>query len=197
MLVLKNWCVAVSSSSSSAEGTAQVELPKNFDPIESEQRLYDWWEAHGYFRPNEEAVGEPFTISMPPPNVTGKLHMGHAMFVTLQDIMVRYQRMRGRPTFWVPGTDHAGIATQMVVERMLSEQGTSRQEMGREAFEEKVWEWKNQYGGYITQQLRRLGASCDWSKERFTLDDGLCGAFCVCWGCVVCFVLLFFCDERP
>jgi valyl-tRNA synthetase len=156
--------------------SAKVELPKSFEPLESEQRLYDWWESQGYFKPNEDAPGQPFTISMPPPNVTGKLHMGHAMFVTLQDIMARYQRMRGRPTFWVPGTDHAGIATQMVVERMLAEQGTSRQEMGREAFEEKVWEWKRQYGGYITQQLRRLGASCDWSKERFTLDEGLCDA---------------------
>lgn len=159
-----------------AVASDRIELPKNFDPVEAEQRLYDWWESRGYFMPDEEASGEPFTISMPPPNVTGKLHMGHAMFVTLQDIMVRYQRMRGRPTFWVPGTDHAGIATQMVVERMLAEQGMSRQEMGREAFEGKVWEWKDQYGGYITQQLRRLGASCDWSKERFTLDDGLCDA---------------------
>jgi valyl-tRNA synthetase len=102
--------------------------------------------------------------------------MGHAMFVTLQDIMTRYQRMRGKATFWVPGTDHAGIATQMVVERMLKEQGITKDELGREAFEAKVWEWKEQYGGYITQQLRRLGASCDWSKERFTLDDGLCDA---------------------
>ncbi len=159
-----------------AVASDRVDLPKNFNPVEAEQRLYDWWESRGYFMPDEEASGEPFTIPMPPPNVTGKLHMGHAMFVTLQDIMARYQRMQGRPTFWVPGTDHAGIATQMVVERMLAEQGTSRQEMGREAFEEKVWEWKNQYGGYITQQLRRLGASCDWSKERFTLDDGLCDA---------------------
>lgn len=153
----------------------KTSLPKNFDPLESEERLYTWWERDGHFKP-DMSKPEPFTISMPPPNVTGKLHMGHAMFVTLQDIMARYQRMRGKSMFWVPGTDHAGIATQMVVERMLGEQGITKDELGREAFEEKVWEWKNQYGGYITQQLRRLGASCDWSKERFTLDDGLCDA---------------------
>lgn len=99
----------------------QEGLPKNFDPLASEQKLYNWWEAKGYFKPDEKAQGTPFTVSMPPPNVTGKLHMGHAMFVTIQDIMVRYQRMRGRPAFWVPGTDHAGIATQMVVEKMLAE----------------------------------------------------------------------------
>ena len=160
-----------------AQDIQQQGLPKNFDPLESEQKLYDWWEKNGYFSPNEAATGEPFTISMPPPNVTGKLHMGHAMFVTLQDIMARFQRMRGRPTFWVPGTDHAGIATQMVVERMLTEKGMTRQSMGRDAFEQEVWKWKEQYGGYITQQLRRLGASCDWTKERFTLDEGLCGEF--------------------
>jgi len=112
---------------------------------------------------------------MPPPNVTGKLHMGHAMFATLQDIMVRYNRMRGRPTLWLPGTDHAGIATQMVVEKMLTAEGRDRRTMGREAFEAEVWSWKKQYGGFITQQLRRLGASCDWSRERFTLDQGLSG----------------------
>jgi valyl-tRNA synthetase len=110
---------------------------------------------------------------MPPPNVTGKLHMGHAMFVTLQDIMTRYQRARGRPTLWLPGTDHAGIATQMVVEKRLAQEGKDRRTMCREAFEKEVWSWKTEYGGAITQQLRRLGASCDWSRERFTLDDGL------------------------
>jgi valyl-tRNA synthetase len=113
---------------------------------------------------------------MPPPNVTGKLHMGHAMFATLQDIMVRYNRMQGRPTLWLPGTDHAGIATQMVVEKMLAVQGKDRRSMGREAFEQEVWSWKAEYGGFITQQLRRLGASCDWSRERFTLDSGLSDA---------------------
>jgi len=125
------------------------------------------------FKPSPEATGEPFTISMPPPNVTGALHMGHAMFVTLEDIMIRYARMCGRPTLWVPGTDHAGIATQLVVERMLSEEGVTRAELGREAFLERVWTWKQEYGSRITQQIRRLGASCDWSRESFTLSDSL------------------------
>lgn len=123
--------------------------------------------------PDESASGDPFAMPMPPPNVTGRLHMGHAMFVTLQDIMARFMRMRGRPTLWLPGTDHAGIATQLVVEKLLASEGTSRAELGREAFTERVWQWKAQYGGAITGQLRRLGASCDWSRERFTLDDGL------------------------
>jgi valyl-tRNA synthetase len=165
----------ISSSVTVTSSSPGRELPKNFDPNEAEQRLYSWWEAEGHFRPLSSATGEPFVISMPPPNVTGKLHMGHAMFVTLQDIMTRYQRMRGRPTLWLPGTDHAGIATQMVVEKMLAAEGRDRRDMGREAFEKEVWSWKAQYGGFITQQLRRLGASCDWSRERFTLDSGLSG----------------------
>ncbi|KAI3430578.1 hypothetical protein D9Q98_005171 [Chlorella vulgaris] len=168
---------AASSAATAAEAAPpsleRKELPKNFDPAASEESLYQWWETNGYFKPDESATGEPYTISMPPPNVTGRLHMGHAMFVTLQDIMTRYQRMRGRPTLWLPGTDHAGIATQMVVEKQLAEQGQDRRNMGREAFEAEVWKWKEQYGGFITQQLRRLGASCDWSRERFTLDEGL------------------------
>ena len=113
---------------------------------------------------------------MPPPNVTGALHMGHAMFATLQDIMARTARMQGRPTLWLPGTDHAGIATQLVVERMLAQEGTTRASLGRDAFLERVWAWKRKYGSTITGQLRRLGASCDWSRERFTLDEGLSGA---------------------
>ncbi|KAK9845737.1 hypothetical protein WJX81_000915 [Elliptochloris bilobata] len=147
-----------------------------FEPAANEQRLYDWWEAQGYFKPAEDAAGEPFTISMPPPNVTGRLHMGHAMFATLQDCMVRFRRMQGRRALWLPGTDHAGIATQMVVEKMLAAEGTSRRELGREGFEARVWAWKREYGGFITGQLRRLGASCDWSRERFTLDDQLSAA---------------------
>ncbi|PRW33017.1 valyl-tRNA synthetase [Chlorella sorokiniana] len=172
---------AAAASAAAAEATTAAaptsaqrkELPKNFDPAASEEALYQWWESNGYFKPDPNAAGEPYVISMPPPNVTGKLHMGHAMFATLQDIMARYQRMRGRPTLWLPGTDHAGIATQMVVEKQLAAQGRDRREMGREAFEAEVWGWKAQYGGFITQQLRRLGASCDWSRERFTLDSGL------------------------
>ena len=110
---------------------------------------------------------------MPPPNVTGALHMGHAMFVTLQDLMIRYQRMQGKSALWLPGTDHAGIATQLVVEKMLATEGLNRKEMGREAFLERVWQWKEQYGSRIGMQIRRLGASCDWERERFTLDEQL------------------------
>eukprot|EP00887_Chlorella_sp_A99_P007370 scaffold2.g7370.t1 len=165
---------APSGNGAAQPGAAQrSELPKNFDPADSEERLYQWWESAGYFAPDPDAAGEPFVMSMPPPNVTGKLHMGHAMFATLQDIMARYQRMRGRPTLWLPGTDHAGIATQMVVEKQLAAEGKDRRSLGREAFEAQVWAWKAQYGGFITQQLRRLGASCDWGRERFTLDAGL------------------------
>ncbi|KAK9917842.1 hypothetical protein WJX75_008794 [Coccomyxa subellipsoidea] len=153
-----------------------AELPKTFDYLGEEQEIYDRWERDGCFQPASSGTGKPFTISMPPPNVTGRLHMGHAMFVTLQDIMVRFNRMRGRPTLWLPGTDHAGIATQMVVEKMLAEEGLSRQGLGRAAFEERVWAWKRQYGDVITGQMRRLGASCDWSRERFTLDSQLSAA---------------------
>ena len=124
-----------------------------------------------------EAAGpdaEPFVISIPPPNVTGVLHQGHALFVALEDLMIRYQRMRGRAALWVPGTDHAGIATQMVVERQLMErQQPGRRDMGRAKFLERVWEWKAESGGVIVNQLKRLGASCDWSRERFTMDEGL------------------------
>ncbi|MCZ7573379.1 MAG: valine--tRNA ligase [Ardenticatenaceae bacterium] len=146
-------------------------LPKTYDPQATEERLYRWWENKGFFTPTIDWDEEPFVISMPPPNVTGGLHMGHAMFVTLEDIMTRYHRMKGEPTLWLPGTDHAGIATQLLVERMIWEQeGKRRQEVGREEFVARVWEWKERYGGYITRQLRRLGASCDWTRERFTLD---------------------------
>eukprot|EP00249_Psilotum_nudum_P016815 c25995_g1_i3 orf=92-1255(+) len=149
-----------------------VEFPKNFD-FSAEERIYNWWESQGYFKPNLHKEGQPFVVSMPPPNVTGALHMGHAMFVTLEDIMTRYWRMRGRPTLWIPGTDHAGIATQLVVEKMLAAQGLKREELSREEFVEKVWEWKKKFGGTITNQLRRLGASCDWTREHFTLDEQL------------------------
>lgn len=121
----------------------------------------------------QTANGKPFVISMPPPNVTGKLHIGHALFITLQDILTRYHRMKGEPTLWLPGTDHAGIATQTVVDKALQKKGMSRRELGREKFVEEVWKWKEEYGGEITRQLRSMGASCDWSRERFTLDEGL------------------------
>eukprot|EP00198_Chlamydomonas_reinhardtii_P003262 XP_001692598.1 predicted protein [Chlamydomonas reinhardtii] len=165
---------AVQEVGTVAGASTRPELPKNFE-LGAEERLYKWWESQGYFKPDPAATGEPFTIPMPPPNVTGKLHMGHAMFATLQDIMTRYARMNGRPALWLPGTDHAGIATQSVVEKMLHKEGASRLGLGREAFTERVWQWKEEYGGFITNQLRRLGASCDWSRERFTLDEGLSG----------------------
>jgi valyl-tRNA synthetase len=150
-------------------------LEKSFDPRAAEPRLYEAWERSGAFRPRE--TGEPFTIVIPPPNVTGSLHMGHALNLTLQDILVRFERMRGRSVLWQPGTDHAGIATQMVVERQLMErQQPDRRTMGREKFLERVWKWKEESGGTITRQLRRLGASCDWSRERFTMDEGLSAA---------------------
>jgi valyl-tRNA synthetase len=150
------------------------EMSKAYDPHKAEAALYDWWESQGYFKPEiAPPDAEPFVISMPPPNVTGELHLGHAMFVAMEDLMVRYYRMLGRAALWVPGTDHAGIATQLQVERMLIREGTSRHQVGRAEFLRRTWEWKAKYGGQIQQQLRRLGASCDWERERFTLDEGL------------------------
>ena len=147
------------------------ELPKTFDPAAIEQRWYQHWESGGLFRP-DRPDRDPWTIVMPPPNVTGSLHIGHALDITLQDVLTRRERMLGKDALWVVGTDHAGIATQMVVERNLETQGIKRAEIGREAFLEHVWEWKAQSGGAITRQLRRLGASCDWAHERFTMDEG-------------------------
>src|SRR3954470_663998 len=146
-------------------------LPKTFDPAEIEARWYARWEEEGLFRP-ERTEAEPFTIVIPPPNVTGSLHIGHALDVTLQDILVRHARLQGKDALWVVGTDHAGIATQMVVERNLAKDGVTRAALGRDAFIDKVWEWKAESGGTITRQLRRLGASCDWANERFTMDEG-------------------------
>src|ERR1700687_439514 len=151
-------------------------IDKTYQPSEVESRIYAAWEAAGAFRAGrpERRDAKPYCIVIPPPNVTGSLHMGHALNNTLQDILVRFERMRGRDVLWQPGTDHAGIATQMVVERQLMErQNEGRREMGREKFLEKVWAWKAESGGIITTQLRRLGASCDWSRERFTMDEGL------------------------
>jgi valyl-tRNA synthetase len=149
-------------------------LDKTFDPTAAEPRLYAQWEASGAFAPRTEGAAEAYSIVIPPPNVTGSLHIGHALNNTLQDILARYHRMKGKAVLWLPGTDHAGIATQMVVERQLAAAGNvGRRDMGREAFVQKVWEWKAESGGTIVQQLRRLGASCDWSRERFTLDEGL------------------------
>ena len=147
-------------------------LEKTFDPSAVEPRLYQAWEKSGVFAPAD--AGEGFSIVIPPPNVTGSLHIGHALNNTLQDVLARFERMRGKAVLWLPGTDHAGIATQMVVERQLAAAGNEgRRDMGRDKFVAKVWEWKAESGGTIVRQLRRLGASCDWSRERFTLDDGL------------------------
>lgn len=150
-----------------------MDLPKAYNPQDYEKKIYKLWEKSGAFKPKINSSKPPFVIMMPPPNVTGELHIGHAMFVTLEDILTRYHRMRGQPTLWLPGTDHAGIATQNVVEKALKKEGLSRQGLGREKFIERAWQWKKQYGSKITCQIRTLGASCDWSRERFTLDKGL------------------------
>ena len=152
-------------------------MAKNFEFAEAESRIYDWWEKNGWFKPEVAAKeAEPFVISMPPPNVTGSLHIGHALTAAVEDLMIRHARMSGKAALWVPGTDHAGIATQLMVERMLRDEGTSRAEVGREEFLARTWAWKEKYGGTIQNQHRRLGASCDWDRERFTLDDGLSNA---------------------
>ena len=148
-------------------------LEKNYNPKDFEEKIYADWENSGDFKPDMRASSDAFSIVIPPPNVTGYLHMGHSLNNTLQDILVRYNRMLGKKVLWQPGTDHAGIATQMVVERNLAKEGISRHDLGREKFIETVWKWKEHSGGTITKQLRRLGASCDWSRERFTMDEGL------------------------
>jgi valyl-tRNA synthetase len=146
-------------------------LDKNYQPNEIEQTIYETWENNNWFSPSGE--GEPYCIMIPPPNVTGSLHMGHAFQDTIMDALTRYHRMRGRNTLWQPGTDHAGIATQMVVERRLNGEGKTRHDLGREEFIKQIWQWKEHSGGTITRQLRRMGASPDWSRERFTMDEGL------------------------
>ncbi len=148
-------------------------LDKNFKPEDVEKRLYAAWESSGAFRAGRKPDAPTFCMVIPPPNVTGRLHIGHALNNTLQDILARFERMRGKDVLWQPGTDHAGISTQLVVERDLAERQMSRVAMGREKFLEAVWKWKDEYGGAIVQQLRRLGASCDWSRERFTMDEGM------------------------
>jgi valyl-tRNA synthetase len=155
-------------------------LAKTYDFKATEQRIYQWWDEKGFFKPTNDPNQpehnpeiKPFVISIPPPNVTGELHLGHAMFVSMEDLMIRYHRMKGIPTLWVPGSDHAGIATQLQVEKSLAQEGLRREELGREEFLQRTWAWKEKYGGIITSQIRRLGASCDWSRERFTLDEGL------------------------
>ena len=149
-------------------------LSKSFVPAEIEPALYAGWEAAGAFHADPASAAAPYTIMIPPPNVTGSLHMGHALTMTLQDTLIRWRRMQGRDALWQPGMDHAGIATQMVVERLLAQSSNqTRQQIGREAFVGRVWDWKASSGGTITEQLRRLGASLDWARERFTMDEGL------------------------
>ncbi|MHC1728667.1 MAG: valine--tRNA ligase [Syntrophobacteraceae bacterium] len=152
---------------------SETALPKAYEFTEVETHWYKYWEEKGFFRADEKSSKPPYCIVIPPPNVTGQLHMGHALNNTLQDILCRFKRLKGYEVLWVPGTDHAGIATQNVVERQLANEGLNRHELGREAFQERVWDWKAKFGGIIINQLKRLGASCDWSRERFTMDEGL------------------------
>ena len=144
-------------------------IAKNYNPAEFEDKLYNEWVEKGYFHAEVDKNKKPFTIVIPPPNVTGQLHMGHALDETLQDILIRYKRMQGYSALWIPGTDHAGIATQIKVEENLRvNEGLTRYDLGREKFLERVWDWKKQYGGRIINQLKKIGSSCDWDRERFT-----------------------------
>lgn len=149
------------------------ELEGAYQPKDFEEKLYQKWEKEGYFKPSEDTSKEPYTIVIPPPNITGKLHMGHALDETIQDILIRYKRMAGYNALWLPGTDHAAIATEAKIVEKLKEAGITKEDLGREGFLEKAWDWKKEYGGTITKQLRKLGCSCDWSRERFTMDEGL------------------------
>ena len=176
---LLDWA-SVSDSSSKANGSNQIgadrsaQLPAAWDPAAVEENLYQGWVDSGYFKADPASDKPPFSIVLPPPNVTGQLHMGHALDHTLMDAMARRKRMQGFEVLWLPGSDHAGIATQTKVEANLKEtEGKDRFDYGREAFVDKVWEWKDQYGGVIQRQMRAIGDSVDWSRERFTLDDGL------------------------
>ncbi|GAA0146833.1 aminoacyl-tRNA synthetase [Lithospermum erythrorhizon] len=171
-LPLRRRYLSVAAATVNNDVFTSPDKSKSFD-FTAEERIYKWWESQGYFKPTFDRGNVPFVVPMPPPNVTGSLHMGHAMFVTLEDIMVRYHRMKGQPTLWLPGTDHAGIATQLVVEKMLAAEGIKRVDLGRDEFSKRVWEWKEKYGGTIINQIKRLGASCDWTRERFTLDKQL------------------------
>ena len=151
---------------------AKDNIPKVYEPQSFEKRWYEFWEKNDLFHAEPEEGKKPFSIVIPPPNVTGQLHMGHALDNTLQDILIRWRRMQGYNTLWMPGCDHAGIATQAKVEAALRAEGTNRYELGREKFTERVWQWKEEYGSRIMYQLRTLGSSCDWARERFTMDDG-------------------------
>ena len=147
-------------------------ISKSFDPNEAEPRLYSEWMNKGYFGAKVDPDKKPFCVVMPPPNITGQLHMGHALDNTLQDILIRYKRMKGFEALWVPGTDHASIATEAKIVEKMREEGLTKDDLGREKFLERAWDWKKQYGGRIVEQLKKLGSSCDWSRERFTMDGG-------------------------
>ena len=148
------------------------ELAKTYDPKGIEERLYKKWEDNGYFHAEVDRSKKPFTIVMPPPNITGQLHMGHALDITMQDILIRYKRMQGYNALWQPGTDPACIATEVKIIQERKEEGIDKHDLGREKFLERAWEWKKEYGGRIIGQLKKLGSSCDWDRERFTMDEG-------------------------
>ena len=147
-------------------------LPKGYEPHDVEARWRDHWQDNRTFTPDPDAQGEPFSIVIPPPNITGQLHMGHALDETLQDILIRWKRMSGYSTLWLPGTDHASIATEAKIVEAMRKEGIKKEDIGREAFLERAWAWKKQYGGRIVEQLKKLGSSCDWTRERFTMDEG-------------------------
>ncbi|MBI3578063.1 MAG: class I tRNA ligase family protein, partial [Ignavibacteriales bacterium] len=149
------------------------ELPKAYNPKDVEDKWYSYWETSHLFHATVSSEKKPYTIVIPPPNVTGILTLGHVLNNTIQDVLIRYKRMQGYEACWIPGTDHAGIATQNSVEKALAKEGTDRHALGRDKFIERVWQWKKQYGGTIIKQLRKLGTSCDWERERFTMDEGL------------------------
>ena len=148
------------------------QLDKIYDPKAVEERLYKFWEESGFFHMEADKTKKPYTIVMPPPNITGQLHMGHALDNTLQDILIRFRRMQGYCTLWLPGTDHASIATEAKIVAAMAEEGITKEDLGREGFLKRAWEWKETYGNRITTQLRKLGSSCDWQRERFTMDEG-------------------------
>ena len=152
------------------------ELEKNYNPSEMEDLIYKNWLDKKYFHAEVDRSKKPFTIVMPPPNITGQLHMGHALDNTMQDILIRYKRMQGYNALWQPGTDHASIATEVKIIETLKKQGIDKHDLGREGFLEKAWEWKKEYGGRIIEQLKKLGSSCDWDRERFTMDEGCSNA---------------------
>ena len=152
------------------------ELPKTYDPKNIEKRLYDRWVEKGYFKASVNPDRKAYTIVMPPPNITGQLHMGHGMDETLQDILIRFKRMQGYETLWQPGTDHASIATEARIVAEMRKEGLTKEMLGREGFLERAWAWKEQYGSRIVEQLKKLGSSCDWDRERFTMDEGLSNA---------------------